>query len=343
VIRRAIIGLTALTLAGFLVAASGIVPMKASSGRWTITRWGLEFAKRRSIATHSLGMQAPRLDAPHLVLKGAGHFETTCQYCHGSPALPVTGVAPMADPPPPNLAGRVPRWSDAELFSIVKHGIKWTGMPAWQAQSRDDEVWAMVAFLRRLPGLGPAEYGRLARGDSAAAPHGTGECARCHGADGNGRGVAAFPKLAGQRGEYVRLSLEAFARGSRQSGIMRPVAMRLRAEDIDALAAFYETLETAPSRRANDVSEGQRIAMHGIPEQRVPACSDCHGPGRTQRNPAYPNLAGQYAEYIVLQLELFKENRRGGSRYAVIMQQVAPYLKRNQMEAVARYYASLEP
>ena len=38
-----------------------------------------------------------------------------------------------------------------ELFWIVKHGIKYTGMPAWVALDRDDEVWAVVAFLNGTP------------------------------------------------------------------------------------------------------------------------------------------------------------------------------------------------
>ena len=52
--------LTVLAAGGLLVAASGIVPLKASSGHWSITAWFLHFAMRRSVATHTLGLQAPR-------------------------------------------------------------------------------------------------------------------------------------------------------------------------------------------------------------------------------------------------------------------------------------------
>src|SRR5688500_10415819 len=44
-----------------------------------------------------------------------------------------------------------------------------TGMPAWPAQQRDDEVWAMTAFLRRLPQLDADEYQRLTRGTTTDA------------------------------------------------------------------------------------------------------------------------------------------------------------------------------
>jgi cytochrome c553 len=55
----------------------------------------------------------------------------------------------------------------------------------------------------------------------------------------------------------------------------------------------------------------------------------------------YPHLAGQYAEYLALQLRLFKDDRRGGTPYAHIMRMVAGRLTPAQMRAVAAYYASL--
>jgi Cytochrome C oxidase, cbb3-type, subunit III len=70
-------------------------------------------------------------------------------------------------PPPPYLPPRIPKWEPNELFYIVKHGIKFTGMPAWPALDRDDEVWAMVAFLRQFPKLDADEYRRLAQGEAA--------------------------------------------------------------------------------------------------------------------------------------------------------------------------------
>jgi cytochrome c553 len=252
-------------------------------------------------------------------------------------------VALGMDPPPPNLAARVASWSDGELFSIVKHGIMFTGMPAWPEPQRDDEVWAMVAFLRTLPGLGPAEYNDLAGLDIAPAAEGTEACARCHGVDGRGRGESAFPRLAGQSPTYLRLALEAYSRGGRRSGIMRSVVVGMTPEQIEAVSTHYGGLARATTASTVDAGDdaGARIALRGIPEQNVPSCSDCHGPGEQARNPAYPRLDGQYQDYLVLQLELFASERRGGSRYAHIMQQVAPRLKPEQMRDVARYYASL--
>jgi hypothetical protein len=73
-------------------------------------------------------------------------------------------------PSPPDLSTAVRDWRDRELFWIVKHGIKYTGMPAWVAAQRDDEVWAIVAFLRRLPTLDAAGYRELALGGLSIRP-----------------------------------------------------------------------------------------------------------------------------------------------------------------------------
>jgi cytochrome c553 len=52
-------------------------------------------------------------------------------------------------------------------------------------------------------------------------------------------------------------------------------------------------------------------------------------------------LAGQYADYLILQLEVFKKGHRGGSAYAHLMRPVATRLTTEQMRDVALYYASL--
>jgi cytochrome c553 len=349
-----------MTLGGFLVAASGIIPIKASSGHWAITRWFLQFSKQRSVATHTLGMESPSLHDWGLVLKGAGTYETNCRACHGSPSIPYPMVAQHMTPQPPHLPLTIRNWEADELFYIVKHGIKFTGMPAWPARQRDDEVWAMVAFLQKFPNLKDEEYRRLvsgglvvggeamsigASGESESLPSAVvTNCARCHGVDGLGRGFGAFPRLAGQQARYLDHSLQAYAKGERHSGIMGPIAGALSTAEIGELARYYSGLpKTSSSQTASDaasaIERGRVIAEQGIPAQRVPACVACHGPSDITRNPVYPTLAGQYVDYLVLQLELFKNEHRGGTAHAHLMRTAAMRLTAEQIRSVAHYYA----
>lgn len=352
-----------LAVGGFLVAASGVIPIKASSGHWAVTEWFLRFSMKRSLATHSLGIEVPNnLTDPNLVVKGAGHYEIGCRSCHGEPGLPQPRIASRMLPMPPALAPRIRESNPKKLFYVVKHGMKFTGMPAWPSPHRDDEVWAMVAFLLKYPELGPDEYRKLVQREpktyvpmslepSTHPPAAVVEsCARCHGGDGLGRGSGAFARLAGQHPEYLRNALEAYASGRRHSGIMGPVATPLTADRIREVAGYYSSLRgpapsltdtNAPAVATADIARGETIALHGIPKQRVPACVECHGPGAHRGKPEYPSLAGQSAGYLQLQLTLFNENRRGGSAYAHLMKPVASRLTPEQMGDVTRYFESL--
>lgn len=353
-----------LGLGGLLFAWSGLYSVAASSGHWDITRWLLHFSMRSSVRTHALGIEVPDLDAPRLVRQGAGHFHTGCAPCHGT----VEGDPPIIPrdmtPHPPLLGPVIDEWEDEQLFWLVKHGIKYTGMPAWPSQVRDDEVWAMVAFLNQLPELDVETYRQLALGDARdpefdpeldemaeprlAALGGLStvtldSCARCHGSDGLGGDAGAFPYLAGQSEEYLYLSLQSYAAGRRASGIMQPIADGLTERQQRALAAFFAELPPGGAG-AGDldpelVALGARLAEQGAPEDAVPSCLSCHG--APDANPVYPRLAGQPAWYIREQLYLFRDGTRGGTAYADIMRAVADELTDAHIAALAEYYAAL--
>ena len=49
-----------------------------------------------------------------------------------------------------------------ELFRIVKAGVKYSAMPSWPADNRDDEIWHLVAFLRAMPTMSAGTFQNLA-------------------------------------------------------------------------------------------------------------------------------------------------------------------------------------
>jgi mono/diheme cytochrome c family protein len=53
--------------------------------------------------------------------------------------------------------------SDAELFWVAKNGLKMTGMPSFGKTHTDEQLWGIVAFVRRLPNLAPEEYGAMVK------------------------------------------------------------------------------------------------------------------------------------------------------------------------------------
>ncbi len=355
------------TAGGLLYAWSGLYHIGASSGHWAITRAILDLAMTSSIRTHSLGIEPPPLDDVALIERGAGHFWQGCEPCHGAPGRPRGAVVRQMVPLPPYLPDTVDDWEVRELFWIVKHGLKYTAMPGWASQARDDEVWAVVAFLLRLPGISAAEYLALSGGaaDPAAGKERPGisqlppvpedaaealeNCRRCHGLDGMGRNSGAFPRIAGQNAGYLRLALQAYADGRRASGIMEPAAAPLSDREIRELADYYAAipLPAEPALAEPDdpaaVERGGRIAAAGAPDRDVPACIACHGLDAPPPNDNYPLLAGQHPGYLANQLRLWRARQRGGSPQAQIMEKVAERLTDRQILDVAQFYSTLRP
>lgn len=263
-------------------------------------------------------------------------------------------------PAPPKLEDRIEEWKAEELFWIVKHGVKFTGMPAWPAQNRDDEIWSMVAFLEALPEMDASTYRALAFGDtstsdpqartlSAQSRSALVDCVRCHGQDGLGSTTGAFPRLDIQSGHYLREALFAYASANRSSGIMEHAVSGLTEEDLDALAEYYGSRPIAqlPSTSADQalLRRGEEIAILGIPDEDVAACSGCHDETLTGNRVMFPRLAGQYRIYLEQQLRLFanEEETRGGGMFAHLMAQASHDLSESDIKAVAAWYATQAP
>lgn len=266
----------------FAVSLSGMVSIAASSGHFAPVGWFLHWTMQNAVARQSLTISVPEdidLDDPSLVQRAAGHFATGCAPCHGAPGVPQSPVSLSMTPAPPRLADRVGDWKDRELFWIAKYGIKYSGMPSWVTQERDDEVWAQVAFLRALPEMTAERYAQLAlggkRGDEKLEAGGEAtagldgifenalaDCARCHARDGLGRGekdaAGAFPIIAGQPDAYLLATLRAYSDGFRHSGLMQPPARRYDDVTLAALAKWYAG---QPVRRdSTGPSEGPALA-----------------------------------------------------------------------------------
>jgi cytochrome c553 len=337
-----------LPLAGLGFAWSGLMSVRASSGHWAATDWFLHWVMKNSVRTAALAIDVPPLDDPALVPPAAGHFESGCAICHGSPAQGRSDAVLAMLPPPPDLKEKVPGWSDAQLFEIVKHGVRFTGMPAWPTQMRDDEVWAMVAFLRKLPEMTADAYFQ------ASGLHGIGHagevsplpitCESCH-ADKKLSNQSIIPRLAGQSESYLLNSMKAYQARQRPSGIMEVAVGTLPETGLPELAAYYakQKLPTRPADPAVDatlLTKGRELAEKGRAADKVPACLSCHEkPGG---NPAYPRISGQNAAYIARQLHLFQAGVRGGSSFAHLMTEAAKNLKDDDVTALATFFAGRE-
>jgi mono/diheme cytochrome c family protein len=92
------------------------------------------------------------------------HWADHCATCHGNDGSGDTEIGRGLYPKPPDMRKPVTQnLTDGELFSIIRNGVRLTGMPAWgDAAGHDDaDNWKLVHFIRHLPKLTPEELARM--------------------------------------------------------------------------------------------------------------------------------------------------------------------------------------
>lgn len=147
---------TALIALGYVY--SGAYDVAASEPDNAAIRWLAATVRDRSIDRRSADIAVPPLTDPALIQEGFEHYHEMCTGCHLAPGMESSEMREGLNPQPPLLAEIVPHRSPARLFWVIKNGVKMSAMPAWGTSHSDPMIWAMVAFLERLPTLTPAQY-----------------------------------------------------------------------------------------------------------------------------------------------------------------------------------------
>ena len=153
----AVVVALALIAAGLgIYGYSGLYNIGADAPHWPWVYRIMQTVRERSIRAHARNLQSPNLDDPRRISEGAGHYSAMCTGCHLAPGMETSEIRPGLYPRPPNLS-RV-RVDPRDAFWTIKHGIKMSAMPAWGDSHDDDTIWAMVAFIEKLPDMTPQQY-----------------------------------------------------------------------------------------------------------------------------------------------------------------------------------------
>ncbi|MES1945349.1 cytochrome c family protein [Salinisphaera sp. PC39] len=180
--------LVPLAAVGF--AWSGVYNVAATDEHWPITRWLLNTTVSRSVALRAEDIEVPdNLGERDRLLSGVNNYKEMCAGCHTPPGGEKSPVAKGLYPQPPELDHAAEEMNPAQLFWVVKHGIKATGMPAWGPTHDDDALWNIVALVEQFPGMSGQQYETLKTaaagqgghhgggGDSGGHGHGGGDTA----------------------------------------------------------------------------------------------------------------------------------------------------------------------
>jgi mono/diheme cytochrome c family protein len=161
-------------LCGAVAALAAIGAAGAAYVRWT----GLDSRSRPGAAEARLARLTRRLAvpaaarerrnpvpaSPEALAEGMAHFADHCASCHGNDGSGGTEMGRGLYPKAPDMRGAPTQaMSDGELFHVIEHGIRFTGMPAWSTGTAAGEAatWQLVLFIRHLPGLTAAEIEKM--------------------------------------------------------------------------------------------------------------------------------------------------------------------------------------
>lgn len=182
VVRIVLISGLALIVATVGFVYSGVYPIGADVPHNWLAFQLLETLRENSIERASKAIETPSLDDPELLLSGGPDYNEMCASCHLQPGQSQSDMSVGLYPAPPNLSKPHGEGIDdheyggteqaaRRHFWIIKHGIKASGMPAWGTTHDDDRIWAMVAFIQKLPDLTPVQYQILTARDDATSHH----------------------------------------------------------------------------------------------------------------------------------------------------------------------------
>ncbi len=121
-----------------------------------------QHARNISVAGDARALKNPRIINDETTAEAREHWTEHCSICHGIDGRGNSVVGRNMYPPAPNMTeGQTQQKSDGELFYIVSHGVRLTGMPAWEGEDSPESIWDLVSFIRHLPELSPEELKQM--------------------------------------------------------------------------------------------------------------------------------------------------------------------------------------
>ncbi|MFL5296077.1 MAG: c-type cytochrome [Phenylobacterium sp.] len=149
-------------LGGLAYVETGAFNVAAARPHSPLVAWATKTMMVRSVKLRARGIAAPARFSTAQVQAGFRDYDAHCVTCHGAPAIGAREAsADGMTPVPPYLVDAAKLWSPAELYWIIRNGVKMTGMPAWDRERSPAETWSLVAFLEALPKMPPTAYAQM--------------------------------------------------------------------------------------------------------------------------------------------------------------------------------------
>ena len=155
--------LLVMPLAGWLDRRLGYANLRADAGPSEFESTLAVSALEASASRHALKPNGSIQPTEANLVDGARLYRDKCADCHGRPDNPDSDYGRSFYPHAPQFVKVPPRMTDHEKFYIIKHGVRWTAMPAWGNIMADSEIAEVVTFLNHIGNLPPSIQQELHR------------------------------------------------------------------------------------------------------------------------------------------------------------------------------------
>ena len=156
ILLGAVLTLAILLLSALVVARLGLMPVSADGAHSRLEARIMPTVLHASIVRHTSGETNPVSLNEDNLKAGVDTYKAMCVRCHSTPEGKPSIYGQSFYPPAPQLPTGMSQYTDSQLFWVIKHGIRNTGMPAWGSMLADEEIWQLVSLLRNSQDLPPS-------------------------------------------------------------------------------------------------------------------------------------------------------------------------------------------
>lgn len=167
-----VITILVLLIGGLGLALLGFLPTRANSAPPKFESHIAMSALDNSVDRHAARVVNPVPATDENLIDGMKVYTMNCAVCHGGVDRQVAVLGKSFYPPAPSLILHPPDDSEWHLYYVIRNGVRYTGMPAWDKTLTEPEMWKVTAFLTRIDKLPPAVQEFWKKSSGVAPPTG---------------------------------------------------------------------------------------------------------------------------------------------------------------------------
>jgi len=167
-----VITVLVLLIGGLGLALLGFLPTRANVPPPEMERHIAMSALDNSVERHAPRLNSPVPPTDENLIGGMKIYTMNCAGCHGGLDRKPVPFGQSFYPPAPNLILHPPDDAEWHVFYVIRTGVRYTGMAAWDKTLSETDMWKVTAFLSRVDKLPPAVQDYWKKSSGVNAPTG---------------------------------------------------------------------------------------------------------------------------------------------------------------------------